>query len=85
MSLQPLQAFALDFGFTGAFDLAAGLGLIAADLGLAAVLAFTAFALDFGFTGYITLNPDSIGLWRITALNWGKRAAISKVGPLPTD
>ena len=37
------------------------------------------------FTGYMTLSPDSIGLWRTTALSRGKREARSKVGPLPTD
>jgi len=37
------------------------------------------------FTGYITRRPDKIGLWRITALRFGKREAKSIVGPLPTD
>lgn len=37
------------------------------------------------FTGYITLRPESIGLCKTTARNRGSRAAISNVGPLPTD
>jgi len=37
------------------------------------------------FTGYMTLKPESMGLCRTTALNWGNLAARSKVGPLPTD
>jgi len=37
------------------------------------------------FTGYMTLRPDKMGLWRMTALRFGKRVAKSVVGPLPTD
>jgi len=37
------------------------------------------------FTGYITLKPESIGLWRTIARNLESRVARSKVGPLPTD
>lgn len=36
-------------------------------------------------TGYMTRRPESRGLCRITALAQVKRAAKSKVGPLPTD
>lgn len=37
------------------------------------------------FIRYITLRPDKIALWRITALNAGTRVANSIVGPLPID